>query len=93
MTPRETTLVREACARIRRSTRLCECGGTSGPSPCLRATASAWKQIARERRAAPVDQPALFELRTDARPAGERTARERYAAPSLFTWQADVATG
>lgn len=31
------------------------------------------------------EQPALFELLEDHRPAGERTASERYQAPSLFT--------
>jgi hypothetical protein len=28
---------------------------------------------------------ALFELHDDRRPAGDRTAAERYAAPSLFS--------
>lgn len=40
--------------------------------------------IAEQRRPA-AEQPALFELRTDARPIGERTAAERYATPSLFS--------
>lgn len=31
------------------------------------------------------EQPTLFELREDHRPAGERDAAERYQAPSLFT--------
>lgn len=31
------------------------------------------------------EQPTLFELREDHRPAGERNAAERYRAPSLFT--------
>lgn len=31
------------------------------------------------------EQPTLFELREDYRPAGERDAAERYQAPSLFT--------
>jgi hypothetical protein len=30
-------------------------------------------------------QPALFILREDHRPAGERTVAERYREPSLFT--------
>jgi hypothetical protein len=30
-------------------------------------------------------QPALFTLREDHRPAGERDAAERYSEPSLFT--------
>jgi hypothetical protein len=29
-------------------------------------------------------QPALFDLKTDCRPATERTAAGRYAAPTLF---------
>jgi hypothetical protein len=32
-----------------------------------------------------VVQPALFALREDHRPAGERAAAERYREPSLFT--------
>lgn len=44
------------------------------------------KLIAEQRKPA-LDQPALFELRDDARPAGTRNARERYEAPSLFTYQ------
>ena len=31
------------------------------------------------------DQPALFELKDDRRPAPERSAAGRYAQPSLFT--------
>jgi len=31
------------------------------------------------------EQPALFELRDDHRPAGDRNAAERYREPSLFT--------
>lgn len=31
------------------------------------------------------EQPALFELREDHRPAGERSPAERYREPSLFT--------
>jgi hypothetical protein len=31
------------------------------------------------------EQPALFELREDHRPPGERNAAERYSEPSLFT--------
>ena len=30
-------------------------------------------------------QPVLFPLRDDSRPAGERSAAERYQTPSLFT--------
>lgn len=48
----------------------------------------AWCHLVALRRAqaAPVaQQPALFELREDRRPPGERSAAERYAAPSLFT--------
>jgi hypothetical protein len=32
-----------------------------------------------------VEQPALFTLREDHRPAGERNAAERYSEPNLFT--------
>lgn len=35
------------------------------------------------------EQPALFELREDHRPPGERTAAERYQSPSLFTYGKD----
>lgn len=42
-----------------------------------------------EQRKPVVEQPALFEMLTDARPLGERTAAERYAAPSLFTWKGE----
>ena len=31
------------------------------------------------------EQPALFELREDHRPPGERSAAERYRKPSLFS--------
>jgi hypothetical protein len=33
----------------------------------------------------PAQQPTLFPLREDCRPAGERNAAERYREPSLFT--------
>jgi hypothetical protein len=32
------------------------------------------------------EQPALFELRKDVRPAGERTAAGRYLEPGLLEW-------
>ena len=47
-----------------------------------------WRDLVALRRtqATPrATQPALFELREDSRPAGERSAAERYQAPSLFT--------
>ncbi len=47
-----------------------------------------WRELVALRRtqATPrVEQPALFELREDHRPPGERTAAERYREPSLFT--------
>ncbi len=47
-----------------------------------------WRDLIEARRAqtAPqVPQPTQFELREDHRPAGERTAVERYREPSLFT--------
>lgn len=37
-------------------------------------------------RAARGEQPALFELRKDVRPAGERTAAGRYLEPGLLDW-------
>jgi hypothetical protein len=43
------------------------------------------RRLEREQRTVRVDQPALFELRLDARPLGSRTAAERYEAPNLFT--------
>jgi hypothetical protein len=43
------------------------------------------RQLIREQRKPQAEQPTLFELVTDARPKGERSAAERYAAPSLFT--------
>jgi hypothetical protein len=40
----------------------------------------------RRAQATPAEpQPALFPLREDHRPAGERNADERYREPSLFT--------
>jgi hypothetical protein len=47
-----------------------------------------WRDLMALRRAqaAPrAAQPVLFELREDYRPPGERSAAERYQAPSLFT--------
>jgi hypothetical protein len=47
-----------------------------------------WRDLAALRRAQatpPATQPTLFELRDDSCPAGERSATERYQAPSLFT--------
>ena len=47
-----------------------------------------WRDLIALRRAQATPratQPALFELRDDSRPAGERNAAERYREPSLFT--------
>ncbi len=47
-----------------------------------------WRDLVQLRRARATpkqEQPALFELREDCRPAGERGAAERYQVPSLFT--------
>jgi hypothetical protein len=47
-----------------------------------------WRDLVALRRtqATPAElQPALFIMRDDHRPAGERSAAERYRAPSLFT--------
>jgi len=50
----------------------------------------AWKDLLRRRREqrqaqAKAQQPALFELKEDHRPAHDRTAGARYAEPSLFS--------
>jgi hypothetical protein len=44
-------------------------------------------QIRREQRQAEVkqEQPALFEMKEDARPVTERKSADRYLQPSLFT--------
>jgi hypothetical protein len=47
-----------------------------------------WRDLVALRRAqaTPAEQqPALFPMREDHRPAGERDAAERYREPSLFT--------
>jgi hypothetical protein len=47
-----------------------------------------WRDLVALRRAQAMprpEQPALFELREDHRPPGERGAAERYREPSLFT--------
>ena len=47
-----------------------------------------WRELVALRRAQAeprAQQPALFELREDHRPAGERNPAERYCEPSLFT--------
>jgi len=49
-----------------------------------------WREVLRLRREqvranAYAKQPALFELKDDARPTAERTAAGRYLEPSLFT--------
>jgi hypothetical protein len=50
----------------------------------------AWRDVLQRRReqieaCAEPEQPALFELREDHRPASDRTAAGRYLEPSLFT--------
>lgn len=47
-----------------------------------------WRDLVALRRAQAqprAEPPALFELREDHRPAGERNPAERYRQPSLFT--------
>jgi hypothetical protein len=47
-----------------------------------------WRDLVALRRAQATPaavEPALFSLREDHRPAGERDAAERYSEPSLFT--------
>ena len=43
------------------------------------------RRLLAEQKPAAIEQPLLFEVRVDARPAGTRSAAERYEAPSLFT--------
>jgi hypothetical protein len=50
----------------------------------------AWREVLQRRRehreaCAEPEQPALFELKEDRRPASDRTAAGRYREPSLFT--------
>ena len=49
-----------------------------------------WRELVKRRKeqvakAAKAEQPALFELKDDQKPAAERTAAGRYREPSLFT--------
>jgi hypothetical protein len=49
-----------------------------------------WRDVLAVRRAQlaarrKIEQPVLFELRDDCRPAMERTAADRYRQPSLFS--------
>jgi len=47
-----------------------------------------WRDLVQLRRTQGTpkqEQPTLFPLREDFRPVGERSAAERYQAPSLFT--------
>ena len=47
-----------------------------------------WRELLRlrreQRKAARTSQPALFELKDDARPASQKTAAGRYSEPTLF---------
>ena len=49
----------------------------------------AWRDLVRRRReqlaAAKVEQPVLFALKEDRRPASQRSAAGRYTEPSLFS--------
>jgi hypothetical protein len=50
-----------------------------------------WRELVQRRReqvaaAARVEQPVLFEMKEDSRPASERTAAGRYTEPSLFAF-------
>jgi hypothetical protein len=49
-----------------------------------------WRDLVQRRReqaaAARVEQPVLFEMKKDSRPASERTATGRYTEPSLFAF-------
>lgn len=42
------------------------------------------RRLVVEQRQPVIEQPALFAMIDDARPAGTRTAAERYREPSLF---------
>lgn len=60
--------------------------------------AYSWRVLCRQRReqleawkAAQPQQPALFELRQDSRPAAERTAAGRYQEPTLLALLQDAA--
>ena len=49
-----------------------------------------WRELLQRRReqvaaVAKFEQPVLFEMKVDSRPASERTADGRYGEPSLFT--------
>lgn len=44
------------------------------------------RQQLEARKAAQPQQPALFELKDDYRPASERTAAGRYQEPTLLRW-------
>jgi hypothetical protein len=48
------------------------------------------QQQKQTREAARAKQLTLFELKTDCRPASERTACGRFEEPTLFTWGADA---
>jgi len=49
-----------------------------------------WRDLVQRRReqmaAAKVEQPVLFEMKEDSRPASERTAAGRYSEPGLFSF-------
>ncbi len=44
------------------------------------------RRLIADQKSPTIEQPALFELHTDARPLDDRNAAERYASPSLFTY-------
>lgn len=53
----------------------------------------AWRDLVELKRAQAqpkTEQPALFELREDRRPPGERNAADRYSSPSLFSYREDT---
>lgn len=64
----------------------------------IKGRAFSWRAILELRRAqieawkvAQPEQPALFELKEDTRPAAERSAAGRYQEPTLFTLLQDAA--
>lgn len=45
------------------------------------------RRLIAEQKPEAIEQPALFELKVDSRPLGDRNAAERYLTPNLFTWK------
>jgi hypothetical protein len=56
-----------------------------------------WRELVRRRReqlaAVNFEQPVLFEMKEDARPASERTAAGHYSEPTLFAFHGEEGIG